>query len=586
MKKLLCVLIICFLVVTLIGCDKKDNDSELNSNISSSENNSEKPDCLHKKAQIVPNNISNEPTCVLSGFYLKWCPDCNAKIQEPAEALGHTGGTATCSAKAICSRCNNSYGEINKDNHSNIDTSNNSGYKAATCTQEGYTGDNAYCLACKTSISEGKTITALGHTGGTATCDKKAICSRCNKEYGDYNSSNHSGSTTIKNTISPTCSQNGYTGNVVCTKCNGVLTVGEEITKLGHTGGTATCDKKAICNRCNKEYGNYNATNHSGGTVIKNAITPTCSKEGYTGDTYCKGCNTIIKQGDSIKKSEHSITEEYIQSSDSIKVFCSKCSYVKSNDKVKPIVVSIRTVVNFGAYFYASATGGYGRYSYKYELYNESNTLIDTRDFKNDDTWYGLYENKLKENESLKLIIKDTTGHQSEKLYTIKELVGEDYFVNRALDILNRMTLMSKQSTIELAMNWCSSSSVEKALKQCTTNWNQNAINYADDKINTYLHSGFYGVCKAELTKHMQNSKFTDAEISYMYNNYSIDWNNQAVKRVEEEKSQGNYKNYTKSGWISLLEHFGFTHDQAFSGLSSRDLTKDSAAFSSSSRFT
>lgn len=270
----------------------------------------------------------------------------------------------------------------------------------------------------------------------------------------------------------------------------------------------------------------------------------------------------------------HKMTEQYIQSSDSVKVFCSDCSYVKSNDKVKLIEVNIRTVIDsLSVDFYASATGGYGRYSYKYELYSETNNLIDTRNFKNDDSWYGLHYTNVKENESLKLIIKDNYGHQSEKKYTIKELLGEDYFVNRALDILNRMTLMSKQETIDLAKNWCSSASVEKALKQCTTDWNQNAINYADDEINSQLNSGYYGVCRKELTKHMQDRKFTDAEISYMYNNYSIDWNNQAAKRVEEKKSQSNYNRYSKSDWISLLEGFGFTHDQAVYGVEKNGIT-------------
>ncbi len=50
---------------------------------------------------------------------------------------GHTGGTATCTQKAVCEVCKKEYGEL------------------------------------------------LAHTGGTATCVKKATCSACNQEYGE-----------------------------------------------------------------------------------------------------------------------------------------------------------------------------------------------------------------------------------------------------------------------------------------------------------------------------------------------------------------------------------------------------------------
>lgn len=37
--------------------------------------------------------------------------------------------------------------------------------------------------------------------------------------------------------------------------------------------------------------------NHDGGTEIKNAVDATCSTDGYTGDTYCLGCNEKIADG-------------------------------------------------------------------------------------------------------------------------------------------------------------------------------------------------------------------------------------------------------------------------------------------------
>lgn len=55
----------------------------------------------------------------------------------------------------------------------------------ATCTVAGYSGD-IYCKVCGEKIANGRTVPALSHTGGTATCHSKAVCTRCGVEYGGY----------------------------------------------------------------------------------------------------------------------------------------------------------------------------------------------------------------------------------------------------------------------------------------------------------------------------------------------------------------------------------------------------------------
>ena len=42
-------------------------------------------------------------------------------------------------------------------------------------------------------------------------------------------------------------------------------------------------------------------------TELKNAVAPTCSKEGYSGDYVCKDCGTVTKKGETLPKTEHSI---------------------------------------------------------------------------------------------------------------------------------------------------------------------------------------------------------------------------------------------------------------------------------------
>ena len=48
------------------------------------------------------------------------------------------------------------------------------------------------CDICGEALSE--------HSGGEATCTSKAVCEYCDNEYGELDSSNHTGGTEIRNT--------------------------------------------------------------------------------------------------------------------------------------------------------------------------------------------------------------------------------------------------------------------------------------------------------------------------------------------------------------------------------------------------
>lgn len=118
------------------------------------------------------------------------------------------------------------------------------------------------------------------HTGGTATCVKKAVCDVCHKEYGDL-------------------AAHKYT----------------ETIKADYLKTAATCGSKAVyfksCSVCGVqneetfETGDYDYTNHIGETYLKNQKEATCLDEGYTGDTYCRTCNREISKGQPIAKSAH-----------------------------------------------------------------------------------------------------------------------------------------------------------------------------------------------------------------------------------------------------------------------------------------
>lgn len=75
--------------------------------------------------------------------------------------------------------------------------------------------------------------------------------------------------------------------------------------KVNHTGGKATCIEQAICEVCHSPYGEFDGTNHVGGTKIRNKKSQNCTENGYTGDTYCKGCNKKLSTGTVIDADGH-----------------------------------------------------------------------------------------------------------------------------------------------------------------------------------------------------------------------------------------------------------------------------------------
>lgn len=72
--------------------------------------------------------------------------------------------------------------------------------------------------------------------------------------------------------------------------------------EVAHSGGKATCAHAAVCDICKQSYGNIDPEQHAGGVEIKGYEAPTEEKEGYTGDTYCIGCNNMIATGEVINK--------------------------------------------------------------------------------------------------------------------------------------------------------------------------------------------------------------------------------------------------------------------------------------------
>lgn len=127
------------------------------------------------------------------------------------------------------------------------------------------------------------------HTPGpAATEDAPQLCTVCSYELAPALAHTHVWGAWISNgdgTHTRTCEKDGsHTEKESC------------------SGGTATCQSSAVCSVCNTAYGAKDMTNHTGGTEVRNSVEATTSTDGYTGDTYCKGCDTKLADGKTIPK--------------------------------------------------------------------------------------------------------------------------------------------------------------------------------------------------------------------------------------------------------------------------------------------
>ena len=254
-------------------------------------------------------NITTHPakpsTCLEQGNeeYLT-CDDCGKLISGSDEKLplaDHQYGTLIPEVPAIhtetqlvdgtkahyeCAVCHKLFDE-NKQEVSQEDL-----IIKATHTYGDWTGDTTnHWKECGC----GNIIDSAAHSGGEATCQNQAICEVCGAPYGAINPDNHV-NTEVRDEIAPTCTKEGYSGDIYCTDCGKLVTKGTVVEPTGHKGGEATCINKAICEVCGTEYGDLNPDNHIN-TEVRGKVEATTEKEGYTGDIYCKDCGVLVQEG-------------------------------------------------------------------------------------------------------------------------------------------------------------------------------------------------------------------------------------------------------------------------------------------------
>lgn len=206
------------------------------------------------------------------------------------------GGTATCTAKAVCTVCGGEYGEMAA--HSFTAEKAEAQYlkSAATCTEKAIYYKS--CAVCGLS-SEGTADEATFFSGNAL-----------DHNWGAW-TSNEDGTHTRTCTVDG-CSAGTQTENCIdankdhkCDICDYIISecaddnkdhkcdyCGKKLTE--HTGGKATCKDKAKCEFCGESYGELNANNHSD---LKHfpAVAATKTAEGNIEYWYCSGCKKYYK---------------------------------------------------------------------------------------------------------------------------------------------------------------------------------------------------------------------------------------------------------------------------------------------------
>ena len=184
-------------------------------------------------------------------------------------------------------------------------------------------GDQPYEIVTSTPA-------ALGHDmrlvpGKAATCTEAGVkdyyeCNRCHRITSDA-----AGNSVIENidewkvidalghemgepeTVNPSCTEAGYT-ITKCTREGCTYSEREEgAPATGHSGGTATCQTKAICDVCGKPYGNYAGHTWDNGTVTEGD----CQHRGYT--TYActtPGCTSTKKENGSFGEHDYWVVSQ------------------------------------------------------------------------------------------------------------------------------------------------------------------------------------------------------------------------------------------------------------------------------------
>ena len=318
-----------------------------------------------RKNSIVYGDLSDHtggtetPTCTTG----KTCEKCGAeygilghKWKTPANAsLGNgthriiclrcglngtascTGGTATCTTKAVCEACGGKYGKRNLNNHALVHYD----AQAPTCTKPGW---DAFDTCPRCYYTTFRAIPALKHDlehheAKAPTCTEKGwdayeACSRFGCDYTtrkELPALNHD--FVHHDAQAPTCTEKGWDAYETCSRCDYTTYVElpAQHDLRHHAAQAPTCTEPgwnaySTCKNC--DYNTYQeqpALNHD--LVNHDAKAPTCTEKGWNAYETCSRCDyTTYAEQPALNHDYQAVTVEPACETDGYTVFtCSRC---------------------------------------------------------------------------------------------------------------------------------------------------------------------------------------------------------------------------------------------------------------------
>ena len=239
-----------------------------------------------------------------NGTHIRSCTRSNCDAVDTANC---TGGTATCSAKAVCVTCGAEYGEKDSNNHALEQHA----AKAPTCTEIGW---DAYDTCSRCDYTTYAELPALNHdlkqhAAKAATCTEKGwdayeACSRFGCDYTtrkELPALNHALEQHAAK--APTCTEPGWDAYETCSRCD--YTTYAELPAQHdlrhHAAKAPTCtgigwDAYDTCSRCDytTTYVELPALNHA--LEQHEAQAPTCTEIGWDAYETCSRCDYTTRK--------------------------------------------------------------------------------------------------------------------------------------------------------------------------------------------------------------------------------------------------------------------------------------------------
>ena len=239
-----------------------------------------------------------------NGTHIRSCTRSNCDAVDTANC---TGGTATCSAKAVCVTCGAEYGEKDSNNHALEQHA----AKAPTCTEPGW---DAYETCSRCDYTTRKELPALKHNlvrhaAKAPTCtetgwDAYEGCTRSGCNYTTYHVRPALKHNLVQHTAkAPTCTEKGWDAYETCSRCD--YTTYAELPAQHdlrhHAAKAPTCtgigwDAYDTCSRCDytTTYVELPALNHA--LEQHEAQAPTCTEIGWDAYETCSRCDYTTRK--------------------------------------------------------------------------------------------------------------------------------------------------------------------------------------------------------------------------------------------------------------------------------------------------